>query len=160
MEVFLIQVKILGDIGTMADRWLRIWSGTCDGVNPNNAINVDMDSNSTYLESETDIAVSANPKVEFGVQNSEISTTLSNITSQLQDLLANVMTAIQAENGKQTPAFQTEVAKLTENLEAKFRQEDEELAASFTESFEAAKQSYEKNLMLNYNMKFSVFPKE
>jgi len=56
-----------------------------------------MDSNSTYLGSEPDIAVSANPTVEVGVQNSEFSTTLSNITtSQLQDLLATVMTAIQA----------------------------------------------------------------
>jgi len=65
----------------------------CDGVNPDNAVNVDMDSNSIYLESEPDIAASANPTVEVGVQNSEFSTTLSNITtSQLQDLLATVMT--------------------------------------------------------------------
>jgi len=68
--------------GTVAERWLRSRSGTCDGVN------VDMDSNSTYLESEADIAVSANPTAEVGVQNSELSNTLSNITtSQLQDLL-------------------------------------------------------------------------
>jgi len=93
----------------------------CDGVNPDNAVNVDMDSNSIYLESEPDIAASANPTVEVGVQNSEFSTTLSNITtSQLQDLLATVMTAIQAESSKQMAAFQTEVAKLMETLEAKF----------------------------------------
>ena len=76
MVEFLLQVKLLGDIGTMTERWLRCRSGTCDGVNPDNAVNVDMDSNSTYLESETDIAVSANPTVEVGVQNSEFSTTL------------------------------------------------------------------------------------
>jgi len=58
------------------------------------------------------------------VQNSEVATndsnnaTLSNITSQLQDLLATVMTAIQAESTKQKAAFQTEVAKLTELLHA------------------------------------------
>ena len=56
-----------------------------------------MDRNSTYLESEADIVMSANPTVEVGVKNSEFSTNLSNITtSQLQDLLATVMTAIQA----------------------------------------------------------------
>jgi len=98
-----------------------------------------MDSNSTYFESGADIAVRANPTIEVGVQNSELSTTLSNITtSQLQDLLATVMTAIQAESSKHTAAFQTEVAKLTENLEAKFRQENEKLAASLTVRFEVA----------------------
>jgi len=123
----------------MAERWLRSRSGMCDGVNPDNAVNVDMDSNSIYLESEPDIAASANPTVEVGVQNSEFSTTLSNITtSQLQDLLATVMTAIQAESSKQMAAFQTEVAKLMETLEAKFWQENEKLAAGLTERFEAA----------------------
>ena len=71
MVEFLLQVKILGDIGTMAGRWLRSRSGTCDGINPDNAVNVDMDSNSTYLESEADIAVSENPAVEVGMKNSE-----------------------------------------------------------------------------------------
>ena len=79
-----------------------------------------MDRNSTYLESEADIVMSANPTVEVGVKNSEFSTNLSNITSQLQYLLATVMTAIQAESSKQMAAFQTEVAKLMETLEAKF----------------------------------------
>jgi len=89
----LLQVRVLGDIGTMAETWLRSRTGACDRLNPDNAVNVDMDSNSTYFESETDIAVSANPTVGVGVQNSEFSTTLSNITtSQLQDLLATVMT--------------------------------------------------------------------
>ena len=124
--------------GTTAERWLRSRSGTCDGVNPDNEVNVGMDSNSTYFESEADIAVSANPTAEVGVQNSELSNTLSNITSQLQDLLGTVMTAIQAESSKQTAAFQTEVAKFTETLEAKFRQENERIAASLTERFEAA----------------------
>ena len=85
----------------MAERWLRSRSGTCDGVNPDNEVNVGMDSNSTYFESEADIAVSANPTVEVGVQNSELSNNLSNITtSQLQDLLGTVMTAVQAESSK------------------------------------------------------------
>jgi len=123
----------------MAERWLRSRSGSCDEVDPDNAVNVDMDNNSTYLQLETDIAVGANPTVEVGVQNSKFSTTLPNITtSQLQDLLATVMTDIQAESSKQTVAFQTEVAKLTETLETKFRQETERLATSLTERFEAA----------------------
>ena len=75
-----------------------------------------MDNNSTYLQSETDITVGANPTVEAGVQNSKFSTTLPNITVQLQDLLATVMTAIQAESSKQTAAFQTKVAKCTGQL--------------------------------------------
>jgi len=66
--------------------------------------------------------VSANPTVEVGVQNSEFSITLSNITtSQLQDFLSTVMIAIQADSSKQTASFQTEVVKLTETLEAKIR---------------------------------------
>jgi hypothetical protein len=76
-----------------------------------------MDNNSTYLDSEADITVKANPRVEVGVQNSEVTAhdsnnaNLSNITtSQLQDLLTTVMAAIQAESCKQTAAFQTEVA--------------------------------------------------
>ena len=139
----------------MAERWLRSRSGTYDEVNPNNAVNVDMDSNSTYFESEADIAVSANPTVEVGVQNSESSTTLSNTTtSQLQDLLATVMTAFQAESSKQTAVFQTKVAKLTETLEAKFRQENEKLATSLTERFEAAnvKLREEFNVKLQYEI--------
>ena len=123
----------------MAERWLRSRSGQCDEVDPDNAVNVNMDNNSTHLQSETDITVDANPTVEVGVQNSKFSTTLPNITtSQLQDLLATVMTAIQAESSKQTAAFQTEVAKLTETLETKFRQENERLETSLTEKFEAA----------------------
>ena len=83
--------------------------------------------------------MSANSTVEVGVQNSELSASLPNITtSQLQDLLATVMTAIQAKSSKETAAFQTEVAELTENLEAKFRHENEKLAGSLTESFEVA----------------------
>jgi len=48
---FLLQVKILilGDVGTMAERWLRSQSGRCDGVKPDNPVNVDMGSNITYL---------------------------------------------------------------------------------------------------------------
>jgi oligoendopeptidase F len=104
-----------------------------------------MDSNSTCLESEADITVTANPTVEVDVQNSEVTThdsnnaTLSNITaSQLQDLFTTVMTAIQAESCKQTATFQTEVAKLTETSKAQLSQENEKLAASLTERFEAA----------------------
>jgi head-tail adaptor len=98
-----------------------------------------MDSDNTYLESEADITVRANPTV----QNLEVTghdnnnATLSNITaSHLQDLLATVMTAIQAESSKQTAAYQKEVAKLTETLKIQFRQENEKLAASLTESFD------------------------
>jgi hypothetical protein len=104
-----------------------------------------MDSNSTCLESEADITVRANPTVEVGEQNSEVTAhdsnnaTLSNITaSQLQELLTTVMTAIQAESCKQTAAFQTEVAKLTETSKAQLSHENEKLAASLTERFEAA----------------------
>jgi hypothetical protein len=95
-----------------------------------------MDSNSTYLESEADITARANPTVEVGVQNSEVTShdsniaTVSNITtSRLEDLLTTVMAAIQAESCKQTAAFQTEVAKLTENLKAQLSQENEKLAS-------------------------------
>ena len=123
---------------TMADRWLRSWSGQCDEVDPDNAVNVNMDNNSMYIQSRTDITVGANPTVEVSVQNSKFFTTLPNITSQLQDLLATVMTVIQAESSKQTAAFQTEVAKLTETLETKFIQENERLETSLTERFEAA----------------------
>ena len=104
----------------MAERWLRSRSGTHDEGSFDNAENIDMDSNSTYLESEADITMRVNPTVEVGLQNSEVAAhasnnaNVSNITaSQLQDLLTTVMTAIQTESCKQTAAFQTEVAKLT-----------------------------------------------
>ena len=35
----------------MAERWLRSWSGTRDEDSFGNVDNIDMDSNSTYLES-------------------------------------------------------------------------------------------------------------
>jgi DNA anti-recombination protein RmuC len=105
----------------------------------------ELSSSYTYLESEANIAVIANPVGEGSAQNSVVAAhnsnneTLSNITTvQLQDLLATVMTAIQAESSKQTAAFQTELAKLTETLKTQFRQENEKLAASLTEKFEAA----------------------
>jgi hypothetical protein len=78
-----------------------------------------MDSKNTNLESEANITVRANLTVEVSVQNSEVAAndsnnaTLSDITSQLQDLLATVMAAIQVESTKQTTAFPTEVVKLT-----------------------------------------------
>ena len=56
----------------MAERWFRSRSGTRDESSFNNAENVDMDSNSTYLESEADITVTANPTPEVEVQNSEV----------------------------------------------------------------------------------------
>ena len=49
---------------TMAERWLRSRSGQCDEVDPDIAVNVNMDNNNTYLQSETDITVDANPTVE------------------------------------------------------------------------------------------------
>ena len=107
----------------MAERWLRSQSGTRGEGSFDNARNIDMDSNSTYLETEADITVRANPTVEVSVQNSEVTVhdssnaNLSNIaSSQLQDVLTTVMTAMQAEICKQTAAFQMEVAKLTETL--------------------------------------------
>ena len=123
----------------MAQRRLRSWSGTRDEIN-DNADNIDLDSNNTYLESGANIAVGANPTVQNLVvtTHDNNNATLSNITSHLQDLLATVMTAIQAESSKQTAAFQTEVAKLTETLKMQFRQENEKLAASLTERFGAA----------------------
>ena len=72
MEEFLLQVKILDGRDNGREVWLRSRSGTCDGVNSGNEVNVGMDSNSTYFESEADIAVSANPTVEVSVQNSEL----------------------------------------------------------------------------------------
>jgi len=69
----------------VAERWLWIRSGIYDGINPDKSFNADKDSKNTYLESEADIAERANPPVDVGVQNSELSTTLSNITSQSQD---------------------------------------------------------------------------
>jgi hypothetical protein len=50
--------------------------------------------------------------------NDSNNATMSNITSQLQDLLTTVMAAVQAESTKQTAAFHKEVAKLTEPLNA------------------------------------------
>jgi len=106
----------------MAERWLRSRSGTHDEGSFDNAENIDLDS-----ELEAGITVRANPTVEVGVQNSEVTArdsnnaNLSNITtSQLQDLLTTVMAAIQAESCKQTGAFQTEVAKLTETRKVQF----------------------------------------
>jgi hypothetical protein len=145
----------------MAERWLRNRSGTRDEGSFDNAENIDMDSNSTYLEA--DITVRANPTVEVGVNNSEVTAhdttnaTLPNITSQLQDLLTTVMAAIQTESCKQTAAFQTEVAKLIEPLKAQLCQENEKLAASLTERFEAVNTKLRKNLMLNCSMKLRVF---
>ena len=123
----------------MAERWLRSRSGTRDEDSFDNADNLDLDSNSTHLETEANITGRANPVVESGVQNSEVAAhdsnnaILSNITTlKLQDLLATVMTAIQAESSKQMAAVKTEVAKLAETLKAQFRQENEKLAASLT----------------------------
>jgi DNA anti-recombination protein RmuC len=88
--------------------------------------------------------VRANPIVEVSILNSEATAhdsnnaTLSNITSQIQDLLTTVMTAINAESCKQTAAFQAEMTKLTETLKAQFKQENEKLATNLTERFEAA----------------------
>jgi len=96
------------------------------------------------LKSEADIAVRADPVVEVSILNSEAAAhdsnnaTLSNITSQIQDLLTTVMTAIKAESSKQTAAFQAEMTKLTETLKVQFKQENDKLAASLTERFEAA----------------------
>jgi hypothetical protein len=56
----------------MADRWLRSRSGTRDEGSFDNTKNIGMDSNSTYLESEADITVRANPRVEVRVKNSEV----------------------------------------------------------------------------------------
>jgi hypothetical protein len=121
----------------MAERWLRSRSGTRDEDSFDKADNVDIDSDSTYLESEAYIAVRANPIEEGSVQNYVVAdedsgiATLSNITTlQLQDLLVTVMTAIQAESSKHTAAFQTELAKLTETLKTQFRQENKKPAAS------------------------------
>jgi len=129
--------------------------------------NRDIDSNSTYLETETNITVTANPAVEGGGQNSEVAAhgsskaTLSNITAlKLQDILATVMTAIQAEGSKQTAVVKTEIAKLAETIKAQFRQETEKHVASLTDRFEAANENCEKNWMLNYSIKFRVFPKD
>jgi hypothetical protein len=123
----------------MAERWLRSSSGTRDEGSFDNTKNIYVDSNSTYLESEADITVRANPRVEVRVQNSEVTAhdgsnaTLANSTSSpLQDLLTAIMAALQAEICKQTPAFQKEVAKVTETLKAQFSQENEKLAASLT----------------------------
>jgi hypothetical protein len=111
----------------------------------NNVDNINMDRNSTNLESEANITMRANLIVEVSVQNSEVAAhdsnnaTLSNITtSKLQDLLVTVMAAIQVESTKQTAAFPTEVAKLTEILKAQFKQENEKIATSLAERFEAA----------------------
>jgi DNA anti-recombination protein RmuC len=127
----------------MAEKWLRRRSGTHSEGSADNAEN--MDSSSTFFESEADVTVRANPAVEVGVQNAEITThdsdnaTLSNITTaQLQDLLTTVMAAIQAESCKQTAAFQSEISKLTETLKVQLSQEGEKLAASLTKRFEAA----------------------
>jgi len=148
----------------MADRWLRSRRGTRDQDSFDNADNINLDSDSTYLESEANITVRANPTREGRVQNSVVAAhdsnnaTLPNITTlQLQDLLANVMTAIQTESSKQTAAFQTELAKLTETLKMQFRQENEKLATSLTEKFEAAN----TKLREEFNVKLqSVFLKE
>jgi hypothetical protein len=47
----------------MAERWLRSRSGTCDEGGFEIARNIDMDSNSTDLDTEADITVRANPTV-------------------------------------------------------------------------------------------------
>ena len=142
----------------MAERWLRSRSGTRDEEINDNADNIDLDSDNTYLESGADIAVGANPTVQSLVVTTHDNNNvmLSNITtSHVQDLLATVMTALQAESSKQTAAFQTEVAKLTETLKMQFRQENEKLAASLTESFEAAnaKLREEFNVKLKHEIK-------
>jgi hypothetical protein len=100
----------------MADRGLRSRSVTSDENSFDKVDNIDMDSNNTILESEAKRAVRANPVVEVNVEDSEVTAvnstnaTMSNVTSQVQDLLATVMAAIQTEIIKQTAAFQTEVA--------------------------------------------------
>jgi hypothetical protein len=145
----------------MAEKWLRSRSGTRDEDSFDKTDNIDTDSNSTYLESEANIAVTANPTGEGSVQNSVFvahdsnNATLPNITTlQLQDLLATVMTAIHAESSKQTAAFRTELAKLTETLKTQFRQENERLAVSLTEKFEDAntKLREEFNVKLQHEM--------
>jgi hypothetical protein len=144
----------------MEERWLRNRSGTRDEESFDNADNVDLDSNSTYLESETNITVRANPIVEGGVQNSEVAAhdsnnaTLSNITTlQLQDLLATVMTAIQAESSTQMAAVKTDVAKLAKTLKAQFRQKNEKFATSLTVRLELIlnEQLYNKLSLLGLN---------
>jgi hypothetical protein len=62
----------------MAERWLRSRSGTRDEGSFDNAGNIDMSSNSTYLESEADITVRANPTMEVSVQVSEVTAHDSN----------------------------------------------------------------------------------
>ena len=98
----------------MAERWLRSRTGPRDQDSFNDADNIDLDSEGTYLGSEVTITVRANPTGEGSVQNSVVAArdsdnaTLANITTlQLQDLLVTVMTAIQVESSKQTAAFQT-----------------------------------------------------
>jgi hypothetical protein len=100
----------------MVERWLRSRSDTRSEGSIDNAENTD--SNSAYFESEADVTMRANPAVEVGEQNAEVTTrdsnnaTLSNITTaQLQDLLTTVMAAVQAERCKQTAAL-TETLKV------------------------------------------------
>ena len=67
----------------MAQRRLRSRSGTRDEEINDNADNIDMDSNNTYLESGADIAVGANPTVQNLVvtTHDNNNATLSNITT-------------------------------------------------------------------------------
>ena len=62
----------------MAQRWPRSRSGTRDEGSFDNTGNIDLDSNSTYLESKADITVRANPTVEISVQNWEVTAHDSN----------------------------------------------------------------------------------
>ena len=62
----------------MAERWLRSRSGTRDEGSFDKAENMDMYSNSTYLESEADITVRENPTVEVGLKNWEVTAHASN----------------------------------------------------------------------------------
>ena len=139
----------------MAERWLRSRSGRRGEEIIDNAHNIDIDSDSTYLESGADITVRANPTVQNLVVTTHDN---NNATVQYyiitQDLLATIMTAIQAVSSKQTAAFQTEVPKLTETLNMQFRQENEKLAASLTERFEAdnAKLREEFNVKLQHEI--------
>jgi hypothetical protein len=128
----------------MAERWLRSPSDTRNEGSVDNAEN--RDSNSTYFESEAGVTMRANPAVEEGVQNAEVTSrdsnnaTLSNITTaQLQDLLTTLMAAIQAESYKQTAA-------LTETLKVQLSQEGEKLAVSLTEGIEATNAKFREEL--------------
>ena len=77
----------------MAERWLRSRTGARDQGSFDDADNIDLDSESTYLGSEATITVRANPTGEGSVQNSVVAAhdsnnaTFANITTlQLRGL--------------------------------------------------------------------------